>query len=94
LRGFKLSLSPVSEDVVGRAAWRTAAEKKKEKKDAEKARACERMRRSVVGDRRGTGSRGNRRRRLPTTTMMTTMMMMMMMTRTMTWRPVLASPRI
>jgi hypothetical protein len=44
LRGFKLSLPPVSEDAVGRAAQRIAAEKKKEKKDTEKARARERMR--------------------------------------------------
>jgi hypothetical protein len=44
LRGFKLSVPPVPEDAVDRAAWRIAAEKKKEKKDAEKARAHERMR--------------------------------------------------
>jgi hypothetical protein len=41
---YKPSLPPVPEDVVDRAAWRVAAEKKKEKKDAEKARARERMR--------------------------------------------------
>jgi hypothetical protein len=44
LRGFKLSLPPVLEDAVGQAVRRIAAEKKKEKKDAEKARARERMR--------------------------------------------------
>jgi hypothetical protein len=44
LRGFKLSLPPVPEDAVGRAAWRIAEENKKEKKDAEKAQARERMR--------------------------------------------------
>jgi hypothetical protein len=44
LRGFKLSLPPVPEDAVGRAARKIAAEKKKEKKDAEKAQARERMR--------------------------------------------------
>jgi hypothetical protein len=44
LRGFKLSLPPVPEDAVGRAARRIAAENKKEKKDAEKARAREQMR--------------------------------------------------
>jgi hypothetical protein len=44
LRGFKLSLPPVPEDAVGRAARRIAAKKKKEKKDTEKARARERMR--------------------------------------------------
>jgi hypothetical protein len=44
LRGFKLSLPSVQEDAVGRVAWRIAAEKKKEKKDAEKARSRERMR--------------------------------------------------
>jgi hypothetical protein len=44
LRGFKLSLPLVPEDAVGRAAWRIIAEKKKEKKDAEKARALEQMR--------------------------------------------------
>jgi hypothetical protein len=41
---YKPSLPPVPEDAVDRAAWRVAAEKKKEKKDAEKARARERMR--------------------------------------------------
>jgi hypothetical protein len=40
----KPSLPPVPEDAVDRAAWRVAAEKKKEKKDAKKARARERMR--------------------------------------------------
>jgi hypothetical protein len=43
--GFhKPSLPPVPEDVVDRAARRVAAEKKKEKKDAEKAWAYEWMR--------------------------------------------------
>jgi hypothetical protein len=43
--GFhKPSLPRVPEDAVDRAAWRVAVEKKKEKKDAEKARAHERMR--------------------------------------------------
>jgi hypothetical protein len=43
--GFhKPSLPPVPEDAVDRAARRVAAEKRKEKKDAEKARARERMR--------------------------------------------------
>jgi hypothetical protein len=43
--GFhKPSLPPVPEDAVDRAAWRVAAEKRKEKKDAKKARARERMR--------------------------------------------------
>jgi hypothetical protein len=37
LRGFKLSRPPVLEDAVDRAARRLAAEKEKEKKDAEKA---------------------------------------------------------
>jgi hypothetical protein len=41
---YKPSLPPVPEDAVDRAARRVTAEKKKEKKDAEKARACERMR--------------------------------------------------
>jgi hypothetical protein len=46
--------------------------------------------RSVVGGKQGMGSRWSRRRtRLTTLTMM--MMMMMMMTKTMTWRPGLAS---
>jgi hypothetical protein len=44
LRFYKPSLPPVLEDAVGQAAWRVAEEKKKEKKDAEKARARERMR--------------------------------------------------
>jgi hypothetical protein len=39
LRGFKLSRPLVLEDAMDRAAWRLAAEKEKEKKDAEKARA-------------------------------------------------------
>jgi hypothetical protein len=43
--GFhKPSLSRFPEDAMDRAAWRVAVEKKKEKKDAEKARARERMR--------------------------------------------------
>jgi hypothetical protein len=43
--GFhKPSLPPIPEDAVDRAAWRVAAEKKKEKKDAKKARVHERMR--------------------------------------------------
>jgi hypothetical protein len=41
---FKPSLPPVPEDAVDRAARRVAAEKKKEKKDAEKAQAREWMR--------------------------------------------------
>jgi hypothetical protein len=41
---YKPSLPPVPEDAVDRAARRVAVEKKKEKKDAEKARAHERMR--------------------------------------------------
>jgi hypothetical protein len=44
LRFYKPSLPPVPEDAVDRAAWRTTAEKKKEKKDAEKAQAHEQMR--------------------------------------------------
>jgi hypothetical protein len=44
LRFYKPSLPPVPEDMVDRAARRTVAEKKKEKKDVEKARASERMR--------------------------------------------------
>jgi hypothetical protein len=43
--------------------------------------------RSIVGGKRGTGSRGSRRQRRPTT------MMTMMMTRMTTLRPVLASAR-
>jgi hypothetical protein len=50
--GFhKPSLPPVLEDAVDRAAWRVAAEKKKEKKDAKKAWACERMRARVALER-------------------------------------------
>jgi hypothetical protein len=41
---YKPSLPPVPEDAVDRAARRVTAEKKKEKKDAEKARAHERIR--------------------------------------------------
>jgi hypothetical protein len=49
---YKPSLPPVPEDAVGRAARRVAAEKKKEKKDAEKARAHERMRAQDALERR------------------------------------------
>ena len=41
---YKPSLPPVPEDAVDRATRRVAAENKKEKKDAEKAQARERMR--------------------------------------------------
>jgi hypothetical protein len=41
---YKPSRPPVPEDTVDRAAWRVAAEKRKEKKDAKKARARERTR--------------------------------------------------
>jgi hypothetical protein len=41
---YKPSLPPVPEDAVDRAARRVATEKKKEKKDTEKAQARERMR--------------------------------------------------
>jgi hypothetical protein len=90
---YKPSLPPVPEDAVDRAAWRVAVEKKNEKKDAEKARARERMWvgmpwRGAVGGRRGTSSRGSHRQRRLTTMMMT------MMTRTTTWWPVLALARI
>jgi hypothetical protein len=44
LRLYKPSLPPVPEDAVGRATRRVAEEKKKEKKDTEKARTHERMR--------------------------------------------------
>jgi hypothetical protein len=44
LRSFKLSLPPILEDAADRTACRLAAEKDKEKKDAEKARAHETMR--------------------------------------------------
>jgi hypothetical protein len=44
LRSFKLSLPPVPEDAADRTARRLTAEKENEKKDAEKARARERMR--------------------------------------------------
>jgi hypothetical protein len=43
LRIYKPIRQPVSEDAADRAAWKLAAEKEKEKKDAEKARARERM---------------------------------------------------
>jgi hypothetical protein len=44
LRSFKLARPPVPEDAADRATRRLTAEKEKEKKDAEKARAHERMR--------------------------------------------------
>jgi hypothetical protein len=52
LQFYRPSLPPVPEDAVDRAAWRVAAEKKKEKKDVEKARACERMRAREALERR------------------------------------------
>jgi hypothetical protein len=57
--GFhKPSLPPVPEDAVDRAARRVAAEKKKEKKDAKKAQARERMRaRDALERRRRTQER-------------------------------------
>jgi hypothetical protein len=61
LRFYKPSLPPVPEDTVGRAAGRVTAEKKKEKKDAEKAGPASgcglgKPWRGAVGGRRGTGS--------------------------------------
>jgi hypothetical protein len=51
--GFhKPSLPPIPEDAVDRAAWRVAAEKKKEKKDAKKARTREQMRAQDALERR------------------------------------------
>jgi hypothetical protein len=44
LRIYKPVRPPVPEDAVGRATWRIAVEKEKEKKDAKKDRAHERMR--------------------------------------------------
>jgi hypothetical protein len=49
---YKPSLPPVPEDAVDRAARRVATEKKKEKKDAEKAWARERMRAREALERR------------------------------------------
>jgi hypothetical protein len=92
--GFhKPSLPPVPEDAVDRAAWRVVAEKRKEKKDAKKARARERMWARDALERlrcqQRMGSRGSRRRRrLMTTTTMKTMM------KTTTWLPASASARI
>jgi hypothetical protein len=87
--GFhKPFLPPVPEDAVDRATRRVAAENKKEKKDAKKARARERMRARDALERRRRKqerdiSRGSRRWRCLTT----------MMTKTTTWRPALASAR-
>jgi hypothetical protein len=90
----KPSRPRVPEDAVDRAARRVAAEEKKKKMDAEKARARERMRardaleklcrRQERGDSRGS----HRRKRLMTTTMMK------MMTRMTTWLPASASARV
>jgi hypothetical protein len=52
LRFYKPSLPPVPENAVGRATRRVATEKKKEKKDAEKAQARERMRAREALERR------------------------------------------
>jgi hypothetical protein len=49
---YKPSLPPVPKDAVDRAARRVAVEKKKEKKDVEKARARERMRAREALERR------------------------------------------
>jgi hypothetical protein len=49
---YKPSLPPVLEDAVDRAAWRVAAEKKKEKKDGEKALAREGRRARYALERR------------------------------------------
>jgi hypothetical protein len=53
LQFYKPSLPLVPEDAVDRAARRVAVEKKKAKKDAEKARARERMRAREALERRG-----------------------------------------
>jgi hypothetical protein len=87
----KPSLPRVPQDAVDRAAWRVAAEEKKKKKDAEKARARERMRawdalEKLRLGRRGRDSRGSRRRKRLMTTTMTKMM-----TRKTTWLPASAS---
>jgi hypothetical protein len=61
--GFhKPYLPPVPEDAVDRATWRVAAERKKEKKDAKKARARERM---WAGDALERRRRKQERDRLP-----------------------------
>jgi hypothetical protein len=62
LRFYKPSLPSVPEDAVDRAAWRTATEKKKEKKDIEKTRAHERMRARAALEKR---RRRQERDRLP-----------------------------
>jgi hypothetical protein len=49
---YKPSLPPVPEDTVGQAVRRVTAEKKKAKKDAEKARAHERIRAREALERR------------------------------------------
>jgi hypothetical protein len=86
---YKPSLPPVPEDAVDRAARRVAAEKKKEKKDTEKARARERMRARDALERR---RRRQERDGLPREPSPETPddVMMTMMTRTTTWRPTLA----
>jgi hypothetical protein len=93
LRFYKPSLPLVPEDAVDRAARRTSAEKKRRRMTRKRpgpTSGCGLGQpwRSVVGGRRGTGSRGSRRRRR------LTMMTMMMMTRATTWRAVLASTQI
>jgi hypothetical protein len=91
--GFhKPSLPPVPEDAVDRAARRVAAEKRKEKKDAEKARARERMRARDALERRRWKQERDGLPREPSRRLTTTMMTMMM--KTTTWRPALALARI
>jgi hypothetical protein len=90
LQFYKPSLPPVPEDAVDRAARRVATEKKKEKKDAEKARARERMWAQEVLERHRRRQERDGLPREPSPEMPE----MMMMTRATTWRPILASARI
>jgi hypothetical protein len=93
LKNFKTSWPLVPEDAAGRTARRLAAEKDKQKKmrkRPELTRGC-RLRkpwRSVVGGKKGTGSRWSHRRTRPTMTMM------MMTTRTMTRLGLSLDPRL
>jgi hypothetical protein len=87
----KPSLPRVPQDAVDRAARWVAAEEKKKKKDAEKARARERMRaRDALEKLRRRQEREGLPREPSPKRLMTTMMMKMM-TRKTTWLPASAS---
>jgi hypothetical protein len=89
---YKPSLPRFPKDAVDRAMQRVTTEEKKKKKDAEKARAHERMR---ARDALEKCHQRQERDGLPRESLLETLttMMTMMMTRMTTWWPILASAR-